>query len=398
VNPNNTPSRPIDGATSGLDRDPSTKTTASPGAVDKPSGTTSTGLGRVVPKGVQQKVSSSKRVTPVVRANELPRGFDIDRARSVFINQTRGQSGGAKVGGGGMIEPLDEGIGDPDDGNNGDDGYDDGYHDGHDDGYQDGYQDGHDDGHHYYTHNSCPSGWWYLYGDYDGDGFTDYVCTNGSYSIYWYGWSGYYWGASPWYGWYGSSYGYAWWWYSVPDRYRGPIYGSDSDLTYDPGYSSMPADQGAMPEAIPLSAIEVARLEMSLGETAVAVDAYRAHLREYPSDWLAVRELGIAMLRSGDRGDGIAMVSYAYSMDPTLAYDTVVMSVFENSDRILRDEVIDTVGWGHRNPSASAWLTVAMLMQSEGRDGPALRMIERAEEYGLDPEIASMMLSVLSHQ
>lgn len=303
--------------------------------------------------------------------------------------------------GGGKIQPMDGEVGGhDDDGYNDDydDGHDDGYHDGHDDGYQDGYQDGHHDGHHYYTHSSCPSGWWYLYGDYNGDGYTDYVCTNGSYSVYWYGWTGYYWGSSPWYGWYGTNYGYAWWWYSVPDRYRGSIYGTDSDLTSDPSYSSTPMDQGAMPEAIPLSAIEVARLEMSLGDPVVAMDAYRAHLSEYPSDWMAIRELGLAMIRVGDRGDGIAMVSYAYSMDPGLAWDAVPASVFEDSSRILRDSVIDAVGWGHRNPSASVWLTVAVLMQAEGRDGPALRMIERAEGYGLDPEVGRMMREALIHR
>jgi len=370
----------------------------------------------VVPAGAVNKGSVGKKITPVVRPNETPIGFKIDDARNAFLNQTRGSNGVGKNGAT-TIQPLDEGGGVGDgDGSQGDTdhGNDDAHQgDGHDgDGDHDNDHDGHYDGdhythndyyygnHYYYTHASAPYGWWYLYGDYDGDGYTDYVVTNGSYSIYWYGWSGSYWGASPWYGWYGSGYGYpySWWYYSVSDRYRGTIYGADGDLSNDPSYSTTPADTQAMPEAMPLSALEVARLEMSIGETDGAIEAYRSHLSEYPSDWLAIRELGLAMIRVGNRGDGIAMIGYAYSMDPTLAYDAVPVSLFEESDKLLRDAVIGSVGWGHRNPSASGWLSVAVLMQAEGRDGPALRMIERAVEYGLDSAVAEEMTKALSRR
>jgi len=343
----------------------------------------------------------------VIRRNETPIGFKVDEARQSFINRTRGGSP-TRTNAATTIQPLDEGGGVDNGGGTGDDAHhgDDGHHgdhdgdDHHDDHY---YTNNYYSNNYYYTSSSSPYGWWYLYGDYDGDGYTDYVCTNGSYSIYWYGWSGYYWGASPWYGWYGRygngyGYSYSWWYNSLPDRYRGTVYGVDGDLTSDPSYASSPAADAEMPDAMPLSAIEVARLEMSMGEPSIAIDAYRSHLSEYPSDWIAVRELGLAKIRVGDRGDGIAMIGYAYSMDPTLAYDTVPTSMFEDSDRLLRDAVIDVVGWGHRNPSASAWLTVAVLMQAEGRDGPALRMVERAGEYGLEPGIESEMRSVLTHR
>jgi len=354
----------------------------------------------------------------VIRPNEVPIGFEIDKAREAFLDRTRMNPKNGKAGGttgtGLGIEPIDDGTGGGTDDGLGND-FDDsanGHHD--DDAHDNGHDNGHDDGHHgdhrdnhyyynshysYYTHRTSPHGWWYVYGDYNGDGYTDYVCTNGSYSIYWYGWTGSYWGASPWYGWYGSSYSpYSWWQNSFSGRYRGAIYGSNGDLTSDPSYASTPADQSAMPEAIPLSALEVARLEMSIGQPDVAVDAYRAHLSEYPSDWVAVRELGIAMIRVGDRGDGIALINYAYSLEPSLAYDALSASVFEDSAELMRDAVIDAVGWGHRNPSASVWLTVAVLMQAEGRDGPALRMIERAEGYGLDSFVASEMRSALLHR
>ena len=385
-------------------------TLGNPGGLTQDSGKAT----RAVPKGVQkQKTGKTDPFSgvnrPVIRSATTPTGFDIEQARKVYLDRTRGVGGkGSKLGAGGMMQPKDDGGASGGDEHNPDDGHTDHDEDDYTDGYDDGYHAGHEEGeenhgdqyiNNYYTHSyGSPNGWWYMYGDYDGDGYTDYVCTNGYNSVYWYGWSGSYWGSSPWYGWYGYGYGgsYSWWYNSVSDRYRGPIYGQSGNLTTDPSYSSVPVNVEEIPEALPLSAVEVARLEMSIGNPDLAIDAYRSHLSEFPNDWLAVRELGLAKVRLGDRGDGIAMVSYAYSMDPTLAYEPVPMSLFENSDRLMRDAVIDVVGWGHRNPSSSAWMTVAVLMQGEGRNGPALRMIERAREYGLDAQVDQAMVSVLS--
>lgn len=374
-----------------------------------------------VTQGVKKVTPGVSRLTPVVKADQAPRGFDLDRVKQSYLSRTG--SGGTSKSVGSKMDELDEG-GSPGDGAH-DDGHDD-HGDHHDD---DHHGDHHHDDHHdddwsvhididfYFDDDNCPSGWWYLYGDYNGDGYTDYVCTNGYRSVYWYGWGGSYWGASPWYGWYGGGYnygygsgygsgynngysdGYSWWYNSVSERYRGTVDGGvDGDLIDDPSYSATPNQPDEMPEAMPLSALEVARLEMSLGEPEIAIDAYRAHLSSYPDDWNAVRELGLAMLRVGDRGDGIALISYAYSMDPELARWAVPVSLFSDSERILRDVVISTVGWGHRNPSSSVWLTVAVLMQGEGRDGPALRMVERAYEHGLAPDVGSVMEIVLSHR
>jgi len=188
------------------------------------------------------------------------------------------------------------------------------------------------------------------------------------------------------------------WYDPIPDRYRGAVYGSGGDLSGDPSYSSGSGDVVPDSAPVPMTALEVARLEMSIGNPSAAIDAYRSHLSDSPNDWSAVRELGIAKIRAGDRGDGVALIGYSYTMDPGLAHEAVSRGVFEDSERVLRDAVVDVVGWGHRNPSASAWLAVAVLMQAEGRDEPALRMIERADEYGLERGIESEMRSALTHR
>ena len=334
---------------------------------------------------VRRSVSGG-RVVQSVRRQGAPDGFEIERARTNFANRF----GGSKQGVDGRMDTHPDESGD-----HHDDHHDDGHHDDH-------HGDHHDDewhfdfDFHFWSHPSyCPGGWWYVWGDYDGDGYVDYVCTNGSYSIYYYGWSGAYWDCSPWYGWYSDRYNYSWWRYSLPGTYRGVVYGVDRDLVDQPGPVPVSEVPETMPEAVPLSAVEVARLEMSLGNPQVAIEAYRAHLSEFPEDWLALRELGIALIRDGQRGDGVAMIGYAHSQDPQLAYDPIPVELFEGDAHLMRDTLVRVVGWAHRNPSASAWLSVAVIMQGEGRYAPAVKMIDRAQQYGLDPVVADQMRSAM---
>jgi hypothetical protein len=72
------------------------------------------------------------------------------------------------------------------------------------------------------------------------------------------------------------------------------------------------------------------------------------------------------------------------------------MGVWGGSVRRLRGSVGWAVRRAHDAPSANAWLLVAVLMQAEGRDGPALRMIDRATRMGLAPAVADRMRLQLS--
>lgn len=336
-----------------------------------------------------RRVLSGGRAVTRAKKEGAPSGFDLQEAQNTFARRMGG--GGASSAGGMMEDHPDEG------------GVHDGGHGGHDDHH--GGHDGHhsdDDWHididiNFWSHPTyCPSGWWYAWGDYDNDGYLDYVCTNGSYSVYWYNWVGSYWNCSPWYGWYPPRYRTYWWRYSIPDGYTGIVYGTDAELVDQPTQYGVDEVPETIPEAVPLSAVEVARLEMSIGNPGVAIEAYRAHLSNYPEDWYALRELGVALIRDGQRGDGVAMIGYAHSQDPLLAYDGVPVELFGGDAHMMREVLISVVGWAHRNPSSSAWLSVAVLMQSEGRTGPAMRMIERAEEFGLGFDVAQQMRSALN--
>lgn len=339
------------------------------------------------------RVLSAGRAVTRAKKEGAPSGFDVNEAKNAFARRV---GGGTQSGVGGKMDthPDEPGTGHGGGGGAHGGGHDD-YHGGH-------HNDHHDDNWHididinFWSHPTyCPTGWWYVWGDYDHDGHLDYVCTNGSYSVYWYNWSGSYWDCSPWYGWYPTRYRTYWWRYSIPDSYHTVIYGTESELLDAPTTYAVEEMPESIPEAVPLSAVEVARLEMSIGNPGVAIEAYRAHLSTYPEDWYALRELGIALIRDGQRGDGIAMIGYAHSQDPLLAYDGIPVELFEGDSRVMRDALVSVVGWAHRNPSSSAWLSVALIMQGEGRNAPALRMIDRAQDQGLGFEVADQMRSAL---
>jgi tetratricopeptide (TPR) repeat protein len=200
----------------------------------------------------------------------------------------------------------------------------------------------------------------------------------------------------------------AWWWHGRRDRSRwwywdpwdDPYpYGIDGRLVVrgvQPGSGlSMPAaSPPAPPPPPPLTTLERARLAFARGDHDGAVDAYRAHLAEEPDDFEAAVEMGAALIDAGRVDDGVSVIALAYRTDPGLAYGSV-------SDRVSVDPrrwralVVRAVRQAHRRDSASGWLAVAVLMQAEGRKDVALRMVERAEQHGLEGSVASQLAAVL---
>ena len=152
------------------------------------------------------------------------------------------------------------------------------------------------------------------------------------------------------------------------------------------------------PEPEPLTTIETARVLMEAGRPEEAVAWYRSHLSENPGDSAATRELAIALLESGRFLDASAMIGYIYDRMPGLASEPLPESLWGYSPLRLRRCVTDAVRYANRAPSGNAWLTVAVLMQAQGLDTPALRMVERATEQGLSPAIADRMRLQLARQ
>ncbi len=343
----------------------------------------------------------------VVTVGEVPAGFAPEKA--VLLKQ-RGYKSGGLVG----LDGVDVGSGA---GMPGDDGFDEGFEDGFDEGFDDGYEDGYDDGyedgyedehghHHHHGHSThghhvgcyyCTNSWYLVIRDYNGDGYLDYACTN-SFTTVWYygGFNGFGYGFGSGWGQYSFRYsfstryrgGYG---YYSPYQYRGPVYGPDQEFVVEGEQAGDEIEEGTYE----LSPIEVARLFMSVGALDDAIVAYGSHLDEYPDDWFAIRELGIAKMLEHQYLDGVALIHYAYSGLPELAGAPIEMVVFEDSEAVLRDLVLDMVRWGHKSPSAGAWLTVGALMQAQGREPVARKMIDRAADHGLDIEIVDSMFDEL---
>ena len=87
-------------------------------------------------------------------------------------------------------------------------------------------------------------------------------------------------------------------------------------------------------------------------------------------------------------------MALVYEQDPKLAWAPLAPDVV-GPQRELRDLVVRVVEYGHKTNTASAWLTAAVLMQGEGREDPALKMIARADTVGLDAEVSKALRGAL---
>ncbi len=184
-----------------------------------------------------------------------------------------------------------------------------------------------------------------------------------------------------------------WGWptYYSYDWYWGPIDGQPSSAYYP---QTEPGSPGAAP-TVELTGVELGMALLEAGVLEGAISELRAHLAEDPEDYAAMRVLGAALIENREARDGFAMIRMAYGSDPTLAETRLDGRLFASVSR-LRDVVRDAVRAAHREPSSSAWLSVAVLMQAEGRDPVALKMIQRAKDHYLSEEIALAMEAALA--
>ena len=103
-----------------------------------------------------------------------------------------------------------------------------------------------------------------------------------------------------------------------------------------------------------------------------------------------MRLLALALLAGGKADEGVALMALAYEGDTSLALRSMDDGVL-GTPRALRDRLNRTVTYAGKVGSASAWLTVAVLMQAEGREETAQKMIDRAQAAGLNAQVAADM-------
>lgn len=135
-----------------------------------------------------------------------------------------------------------------------------------------------------------------------------------------------------------------------------------------------------------LTSLEKGRLALRENEPERAVKELRAHLRKNANDAPAMRLLAIALFQSGDLDDGAAVLRQAYRMSPDLADEAWSPTESGVSNQRVREMLSEVVQYAHKVNTASAWLSVASIMQAEERTGLAKQMLERAVHAGLDRE------------
>ena len=192
----------------------------------------------------------------------------------------------------------------------------------------------------------------------------------------------------PYYGWLYPSYGYGGY-----NSYYGAIDGSYYETV--PSTYSYPAPQAVPPEpAEPLTDDELAARKLGAGHASDAIDLYRVFLRDNPDDAHAMRGLALALLADSRFKEGVAMMAMAYRTDPPLADEAIDAQMF-GSKKGLRGQVRRCVIHANRTGLASAWLTVAVLMQAEDRDDRALKVLQRARDAELETVVADNLLRSL---
>ena len=146
---------------------------------------------------------------------------------------------------------------------------------------------------------------------------------------------------------------------------------------------------GALPADMVRAMTEGTGIKLSTRQDFVneAIGAYGIHLQEHPEDWIAVREMAVALIEGNRVEDGIQMMHEAYSKKPEMGILPIKPGLLGESGERMRKMVVRVVQHTHREPTAYGWLTVAVLMQSEGRTELGGQMLDRAEELGLDGKV-----------
>jgi hypothetical protein len=170
-----------------------------------------------------------------------------------------------------------------------------------------------------------------------------------------------------------------------------PNYGSEA-MGQMPAQAQQPAPQQP---AQPVTLLDIAKQDLRNGQSATAIAMLRKHLKVQADDTGAMRVLGMALLETKQFDDAAAIIRQAYRTDPNLSNEPVDASELGIDDTELRRMVSSTVLYAHRINSGSSWLTVAVLMQAEGRKVNARDMLAKSEKLGLESTIAAPMKAAL---
>ena len=114
---------------------------------------------------------------------------------------------------------------------------------------------------------------------------------------------------------------------------------------------------------------------------------FRSSLKAKPDDLETQRLLAVALAGEGKLAAAAELMERVYEAAPEISGDPLDGRTLVGSGRELRRLVVRAVRHAYRTQDARSWLLVAVLIQAEGRDRIAKKMIDRAMAAGLDGQI-----------
>jgi hypothetical protein len=196
----------------------------------------------------------------------------------------------------------------------------------------------------------------------------------------------------PSYPYYPSYYPWGFGWYY--DNYRTSYdYYPPQTITTTPIYidASMLGAQNQAQTAPPPppTGVELADVAMYEGRYDKAIAGYRVHLTTAPDDTEAMRRLAIALILDKKVKEGVAVLGAAYEKDLSLVRKPLDMNMIPDGQDQFRDMLYQVAPFANSMRSASGYLTVAVIMQAQGREDMARKNMKKARDAGLPDKVAT---------
>jgi tetratricopeptide (TPR) repeat protein len=122
---------------------------------------------------------------------------------------------------------------------------------------------------------------------------------------------------------------------------------------------------------------------LRLGDFQSAARVYQRHLSTFPGDAVAYRSLALALLSDRRVDEAGPVMLRAYAINPGLASRPIAPELLgdPNRVRLLTDDATRTAD---RAGTPAAWLSAAVLLQSQGKLDAARNALSRARSLGLE--------------
>src|SRR5262249_44612061 len=129
----------------------------------------------------------------------------------------------------------------------------------------------------------------------------------------------------------------------------------------------------------------------------LAAEAFAEYLAVFPEDTCATRMRGITLLMDSKAAQGIELIATAYQTDIALASSPLDKESFPAPAELFSRAVNVAASNANRTGSAKAWLAACVVAQTQGRMDAATKMLAKAQEAGLQPDLVREIKASLGH-